>query len=288
MSFKGIFPDETLALAEAIAERSMEDEQAHAQIELELTGLPLALKPEVEARQANLGRTLLLLAAIEDPGLTLDFQDFSNVRAASGEYRRAAGQLSDMLGLTFDEEAIRSYQEVLSEESRAGSQVDAQYTTELFARELAAVRQLAAERKASVLDIYADDEQYFEAQRRAYSLTDIATLFRRMLQGHTPDVVMNTVVRTLETAAPEEMRGTSMEEFNEIAIGMQLDPEAQLFTALLAEISQETIRQFFVYEVVKVWGVDCLAALSADDQDTLLPKTPWTTPILSALEAQVI
>lgn len=281
-------PEETLAIAEAIANRTARYEELTEKVTAEIMDTPYQPSTEEVRQQRNLGRTVMLMTRVEDPSIPITLRDMAE-KAWDGEhYDDISEAVSLTTGSEVDSETFKQIQFNFLDgvQSSSNGQLGDDKITENFARLLSSARALAEETDKPVAEIYDNDELYYEAARRAFPTEDQIASYSTLINS-TGDEAMNKVMLNIfDTLLPQEIRDSmSQEELDEMSAELHLDPEVSKAVSMVSSKMQEIVRQMFVYHFSKMYGIDKLKDLSVDEKKTLMPRMRLAPSLTQSFDA---
>lgn len=280
-------PEEALALAEAMAYRSLLTNQISAQIKASLSGEMHVPDPEEVQRAELVGRSAMLLAQIENPATTYTAEERVDAKMGSAGYRHHAQTMNEATPneIELDEQNTRaSIIRTIEEIQRGNGYSDADIADE-FARRLAAAREVATLHDTDVASVYSQDDLYFEAERRAFTPEEDGHKIATIIDGLSDDVILNSVIRSLELLLPEEiLEEATAEELAELSMELQLDPGIRELMAGQVEFSREVLRQTCAYFFVKTYGPGAFAKLPVEQLFVVQPRLPLVPEIFADIE----
>lgn len=272
----GILPEESLAIASALADRMVRDQLIGESISAQVLGEPIVEKSQEELRTAHLGRATLILLQVEDPSRTLSLTELLEAGSGATSYERQAAKLNEghtVPGLHFTADHVHEAGAALVNEVQAGSTMSDAYITDYFARQLEASRQVAEERDISPAAVYEDDDLYYAVARAIEDPQTAATHMKSVLDAFSPEAVDRVILQMLDTIITPELRaGLSDEEVQGMIMEMQIDPGIQALLTAQYELRREAIRQRALYDLIRIHTLDAVRQLSPELKDTLLPQ----------------
>lgn len=279
-----VLPDEALALANAMALRAGQSQVIAEQILAGLQGVSYEAKTPEELRGAHLGRTVLFLAKVESPDATISWGELVDATNANGGYEKTAQGISEDAGAEVRAEGIRGLVHAVAGEIRDNSGQTDEKMTKDFAKTLASAREVAADHGTDVANVYATDDLYYEASRRAFEPSEMADELSRIIDSFSGDMLSKVLVQQLENMLPKEMLDqVSQEELAEMAVEMQLDPQVQAGMAESVELFKEAMRQSGTFLFTRTYGVGAIHDLSTAHKLALMPRKPLVAEVFDTL-----
>lgn len=284
----GVSPEDSLALAEAIALRSGQHAAIAEQILAGLQGVPYEAKTPEELRRTQMGRTALYLAKVESPEALITWDEMTASVAAGEDYSAMAEKFSadlDMPGVEIGagdvRDAILGAAGSISKE--AG--VTDEKMTESFAKTLNAAREVAAENDVSVATVYNSDKLYYEAYRRAFTPNENVSILSDIIDGVSAEMMQDSLLRQLETFLPNELiEELEPGEFEILLATLQLNPEFRATMEQNAELFKESMRQAGTYNFIRTYGEEALSGLSTSQKLTIMPRMPLVPEVFDTLQ----
>jgi hypothetical protein len=269
----GILPEETLAIATAMADRYAKVLVVTEKIAAAVQGVPYEEESPEEQRATHLGRSALLLLRVENPSRVVTIEQLMD--ANESNYKKVADELSEREGLTFEAEGVKEFNHAITRELQAGSGIDNDRMTEDFIKQFEASKAVAEEQGVDVASVYADDDLYYEAARRANTPEETAGDMLAIINAANGEMMSKIAVQMLNSMLPKEaLEEISQEEIDEMSLEMQLDPAFQQATAVQAGLMQEVLRQAFLYQLIRTYGYNAVNELSPAHKEGVLPKQP--------------
>lgn len=274
---------DTMDIANAIAAREAALADIMGRITAELNGVEYVPLPEDHVRAANIGRVTLLLARIDDPTRVVTFNEVSDAVRGEFSYKQQAEELS-LDDFTVTEEFVKESSHIFSNSLLEHTGTLEKKSAEDFAALLNAARMFAQDHGIRTADVYEDIELYGEVVRKTFTIEDEAQDVEIVLDALSQDAVNNAMLKLFD-ALPEDVREhLPQDELQEMSIAMQLDTHFQAQIAATVGVLQESLRQYFYYNMVRTWGMIFIDKLSKEQQEKLLPKRPITTVVKELLE----
>jgi len=272
-------PEQSLAIADAMAIRDGRLEAVSEQILAGLQGLSYEAKTPEEMRKAHIGRTVLYLAKVEDPDAPFTLAELVDATRSNGSdaYVGAAEAVDENVGAEIKASFMR---DTMGEIQSAMEAADEEIAKD-FARTLTAAKEVAADHGTDVATVYATDELYYEACRRIYSPVGTAEQLCRGIDSFSVEMINKVMIRQLGNMLPRDLLDKiSPEELAEMAAEMQLRPEIQSSVAHGVELSKEAIRQAAIHLFVSIHGVEEMKNLPSHYRLALMPRRPLVLPEL--------
>ncbi|HSX33220.1 MAG TPA: hypothetical protein VLF91_02690 [Candidatus Saccharimonadales bacterium] len=281
--YEAFSPDETLALAEAMAQRAEQLSVLRDRALASLAGEPYEAKSVEDARSALLGRTIMYLARIESPNAPLSFAQLVDAENEDGTYAAVLRKAREG-GAKFGVDTIREFMHTAAQEMQAGSGVTNERVAANFAGMLAAARQVAVEHSVGVPAVYAMDGLYFEACRRSSTPAEVVEELRSKHNALSTDMITRLISIQIEQALPKDARDAmTPEDLAELSGELRTDPGIQAGIAQQVELSKEVGRQFSFYLFVRTFGLVELDRLSREQQAALLPRRPFASEVFGSI-----
>lgn len=264
-----------LDLANAIAERELEEALLQQRIAAELAeGSFDSPSPEIRT-SAKLGRTALILARLQGPLHAFYIDEFAD--SLQDDHLQLAAELNEQTGFSIEAESLRDlfHQFVRLHYERSGvtEAETAQLTSQL--------------KKAHVVA-----EEWAVPLARVYSVDSLYQEFMRRMG--TPDEFANWHVDFLSRISEDELNSVALElrAIDELdidrlaAIGLEeppLHPGIQAMTANYADYLKECVRQTFLCEFTMIWGAAAFHALPVQFRALLTPQRPLVPTVVTKL-----
>lgn len=268
----GLSPEEALATAVAMADRSASLQIIAERINAEINGVEPPVADLESRRAAHLGRSTLLLLQLEDPTRRLTLIEFFD---AEGSTRcdENTKQLAEEAGINVDGSLFKDSQKILATAFQTQTGIsDANITLE-FAKGLAAAQEVATEVGTDVATVYADDELYYAAQRKVDSPASYVDITEKMLNGFSESVMENALLQILDIMLPADQENElTAEDLAEIALEMQFDETFQSAMKAQIETMREGARQMLLYGFIRTFGYNAINKLNERQQELILPK----------------
>lgn len=269
----GGLPEESLAIANAMALRSGRMQAISEQIAASLQGIEYEPKTPEEMRAANIGRTVLYMAQIDDPSAPLKLTDITDAQHAGGGYERLADGVVISDDFNPEAEDVKGLFHAIADEIGEGAGLNSEKLATDFAKTLTSARQVAREHGTDVATVYDNDELYYEANRRAFSLSEAVTDFSDAIEAISGEMFNKVAVQQLENLIPkEQLNQLSAEALAEISASIQLNPQIQANFFQQAELSKETLRQYGIYVIARTYGPRALSDIPMSQVRVITPR----------------
>lgn len=280
-----LFPDETLALANAIAFRSGQTDNLINQVFADLEGLPYEAPSPEELRGVHIGRTVLSLARIENPDMPVAWSQLVDIANSEGSYEVFLERIHARTGVRVEAEAFRNAVHAFTGELLSSNPAFSdEKVAEDFARLLTFAREVAAEHDVNLPTVYETDDLYYEASRRAFDIVEAVDELASLIDGLSADAITKLKVQQVANFLPKELLDVvGPEGLMTLVVDMQLDPENQAKTAATAETSKEALRQVGTYILTRTFGANALNNLSAEHRFILKPRRSLVASLFDTL-----
>jgi len=279
------FSAETLALAQAIAHRSALEEAAAFSISAYVTGMPMPeLPPEVQEAQL-VSSTVLQLKRLEDASYSPTVAEQLASARTDGVSEAMAERWSEEFGTEVNVDQVQAVLEGTANEIEDRG-VGQDYFNEIFARNLDGAKKVASLHGTDSASVIADDTLYYESQRAAYTPETHARLWQKTIPPPTGQSQMNVLVKQADQLLPQAVTDQLLPgELDELLLEMQFNPMAKEFLTAIAEATRESLKQAYLNDAVKIWGLDVIDTLSDDLRDEMLPVGPLAPEVRVSIAA---
>lgn len=281
-----ILPEQAIATAVAIAERSAQAEALNERVAAEILGVPYVEAPAEVRRAAHLGRSTLMLAQLENPGKTLTLQALIEANSNSGYayYAYKAEVLSAQHNVPVDTGTVKGLEAAAIKELQAEPSASDDRINENFARQLTASKRVAEAHNVELATVYTDDDLYYEASREAYTPEEAVEQTQSLLNALSTGMMNKITLQTLDRILPQDLRDEmTQDDLAALGLELQLNPALQAIIAAQTSSVQEITRQTFLYTFVKTYGYDAINRLSDEQRENLLPKMPLATDLIALM-----
>lgn len=276
---EGGLPEESLAIADAMALRAGRIGAISEQILAALQGIEYEPKTPEEMRREHIGRTVLYMARIDDPTAPISWTELADAQHANGGYEQLAAGV-EVDGMHPEAEGVRGLIHATIKEVQEGAGMSDEKSAQDFAKTLASARQVAKDHDTDVVTVYDSDELYFEASRRAFPIDETVDELSHAIDTVSGEMLNKVIVQQLENMLPKEfLEELDPEQLAKISAGMQLNAEVQAGLAQRAELLKESIRQTATYLITRIYGLDALNTLSTAQKLTLMPRKPLVSVV---------
>lgn len=262
--------EEILQIAEAIADRELREAQVVQNLMAANTGEEAELLPDNMRQKILVARTALLIQQIENPTTKLSIDETIDVLLSNGSCDTLAAKVSEGSGEEVSGEQVKDLIKGFSKRVLDEAGIDDAKSTELFVKTFEAAKQVAAERKCSIADVYREEELFIEIYKKAYTPEEFVTQQIKASDAISEKTINALLVHMVETLVPADMREEmSDEEMAELLTEMQLDPDIQKSITQAAEMGQTAAKSMAASYVIRIWGSETLHNLPTDMQEKL-------------------
>ena len=268
----GLSPEDALATAVAMADRSTRSQIIAECITAEINGVepPVA---DLESRRAgHLGHATLMLLQLEDPSRQLMLSEYFDAKGTA-RHDKHTKKLAEETGLYVDSSLLKENEKILATTFQAQTGISDEYLTAEFAKDLAAAQEVATEAGTDLATVYIDDELYYAAQRKVDSPDSHVDATEKLLNGISESIMEKALLQVLDSALPAGLlNDLTPEDIAEIALEIQLDETFQSEMSAQVATVREGARQFLLYSFIRTFGYEAINQLDERQQEIILPK----------------
>ena len=275
--------DESLGLAEAVARRASEEFIAGLRIHAELTGGASHFEDTVDYRKLAIGHTALMLGLVEDPSMEVSDVAVVDSLMEDGLYEKALESIDRDGDTPITADHLRTA--ILGFVKARGGGVASDASARKLSRELLFARELASEQRVDVLTVFEDDRLFTVLEQRLNPQDEIIAGSRAALSSVSAEFFTDDMLNTIAQIMPEDLvTAEEREDFLAYIEAIKHDTTLLGDQAVRAiEESKESVRQLFVYKMVRTWGYGAIVGLAPEIKEELMPKMGFTEPIRALL-----
>ncbi len=161
---------------------------------------------------------------------------------------------------------------------------DDAYFAAQFTMKYQAAQDIAAEKNLPLVDVYGNDETYYEIFRRTQTPEEYAEEAAQTISHITGEVLLAARVRNIERFEdPKVLQSMSPEEIQMGIMSMQMNDELRDKMNKVAECQVEILRQMTTFMFLKIYGMDELLQLDPRLLDVIATQQEWVPGVFDAI-----